>query len=63
MTKVNIHLAISREPIQADIPNFDSKEFATALNAQTVFLELGGNVINRNLIQMITPIETTEGAQ
>lgn len=55
--KVLIHLANpNQKPIEAEIPNFDAAEFAAQLNGNVMFINLGGNVINRNLIQMITPL-------
>lgn len=58
--KVLIRLAThNQEPIEADIPNFDAGEFAAQLNGNVMFINLGGNVINRNLIQMITPVDET----
>lgn len=53
--KVSIYLANQQQPIEAEIPNFDAATFATQLNGNVMFINLGGNVINRNLIQMITP--------
>lgn len=58
MTKVKIQLSIARDPIEVEMPNYDSKQFTNALNGQVMFIEIGGNVINRNLIQAVTPIET-----
>ncbi|MEK5081139.1 hypothetical protein MKX73_19630 [Solibacillus sp. FSL W7-1436] len=58
--KVLIRLATqNQEPIEADIPNFDAADFAAKLNGNVMFINLGGNVINRNLIQMITPVDET----
>lgn len=52
---VLITLANQKEPIKATIPNFEAGEFTSMLNDHIVFINLGGNVINRNLIQMIVP--------
>lgn len=52
---VLIFLHNQQNPIEANIPNFDAAEFATQLNGPTLFINLGGNVVSRNLIQMITP--------
>lgn len=54
--EVLIYLHNQQEPIEANIPGFDASEFAAKLNSTTLFINLGGNVISRNLIQMITPI-------
>lgn len=56
--KVLIYLSNQQQPIEADIPNFDAADFAAKLNGNVMFINLGGNVINRNLIQMITPVQT-----
>lgn len=55
---VLIYLSNQQQPIKANIPSFDSKIFASQLNGSVMFIDLGGNVINRNLIQMITPDDT-----
>lgn len=56
---VLIYLANQQEkPIEATIENFNASEFASQLNGNVMFINLGGNVINRNLIQMIVPNET-----
>lgn len=58
--KVLIYLANQQQPISATIPEFDAAAFATSLNGNVMFINLGGNVINRNLIQMIVPEETQQ---
>lgn len=58
--KVLIYLHNQQTPIKADIPGFDASGFATQLNGNLLFINLGGNVISRNLIQMITPDNTAE---
>lgn len=58
--KVLIHLANQQQAIEAEIENFDAGAFATQLNGNVMFINLGGNVINRNLIQMITPVNEVE---
>lgn len=52
---VLIYLANNKEPIPANVSNFDANEFAKQLNGNVMFISLGGNVINRNLIQMVVP--------
>lgn len=53
--KVLIFLHNQQSPIEAHIEGFDASEFAAKLNSNTLFINLGGNVVSRNLIQMITP--------
>lgn len=57
---VLIYTHIQQEPFNVEIPNFDAGEFATQLNSNVLFINLGGNVISRNLIQMITPVAVVE---
>lgn len=52
---VLIYLANTKEPIAANVPDFDASTFAQQLNGNVMFISLGGNVINRNLIQMVVP--------
>lgn len=52
---VLIYLHNQQAPIKANIPDFDASDFASKLNGNMLFINLGGNVISRNLIQMITP--------
>lgn len=52
---VLIYLSNQQQPIPANIPNFEAAAFASQLNGNVMFINLGGNVINRNLIQMIVP--------
>lgn len=53
--KVLIFLHNQQNPIEAYIDGFEAGDFAARLNGNTLFINLGGNVISRNLIQMITP--------
>lgn len=53
---VLIYLHNVEQPIQATIPNFDANEFANQLNQNLLFVSIGGNVLSRNLIKMITPV-------
>lgn len=55
---VLIFLHNQQNPIEVHIENFDASEFTTQLNGNMLFINLGGNVISRNLIQMITPAPT-----
>lgn len=57
---VLIYLANQQQPIAATIPDFEAANFASQLNGNVMFINLGGNVINRNLIQMIVPDNTVE---
>lgn len=52
---VLIYLHNQQAPIKATIDGFDATEFAKQLNGNLLFINIGGNVISRNLIQMITP--------
>lgn len=52
---VLIYISTLQEPIKANIPDFSAKDFSKDLNGPVMFISLGGNVINRNLIQMIIP--------
>lgn len=56
--KVLIYLHGQQDPFEAEIPGFDANEFTSQLNGNMLFINLGGNVISRNLIQMITPDNT-----
>lgn len=58
--KVLIYLSNQQQPIEAEIPNFNPAEFAQQLNGNIIFINLGGNVINRNLIQMVVPVQTEQ---
>lgn len=54
--KVLIYLQTNpQQPIEANIPNYNATEFTSLLNGNLLFIELGGNIISRNMIMMITP--------
>lgn len=57
---VLIYLSNQQQPIEANIPNFNAADFAQQLNGNIMFINLGGNVINRNLIQMVVPVQTEQ---
>ncbi len=56
--KVLIFLHNQQQPIDAEIENFDASEYTKNLNGSMLFVNLGGNIVSRNLIQMITPAPT-----